>query len=184
MVAHRIVERHRGQHGQLGRGHGAERGQRFARAMMARLAERDDVSSTIATAGTSTASRSPRAGFDNFADMNGAMIAFVPHATNGGALNVGGWALPLRFGPSIELQSGVLIRARPMWRATTTRRGLGLQGGFANPYGIRWGMMPMSAARRTGVRSRSKAISRTTYGRCSRWGHIRCGRRLNHVQRT
>ena len=56
-----------------------------ARAMMARLAEwRDDVSGTITTAGSSTAyTVASNQGFDNFADMNGAMIAFVPHTTNG-----------------------------------------------------------------------------------------------------
>src|ERR1700722_9825250 len=86
-----------------------------ARAMMARLAEwRDDVSGTITTAGTSTAyTVASNQGFDSFADMSGAMIAFVPHTTNGATvtLNVDGLgAKPMRFGPSLELQSGVLIQ--------------------------------------------------------------------------
>src|ERR1700694_5255614 len=86
-----------------------------ARAMMARLAEwRDDVSGTIATAGTSTAyTVASNQGFDNFADMNGAMMAFVPHVTNGinPSRNVDGLgAKPLAFGPSFQLQSGVLIQ--------------------------------------------------------------------------
>ncbi len=72
-----------------------------ARAMMARLAEwRDDVSGTIATAGTSAAyTVASNQGFDNFADMNGAMIAFVRHATSAATvtLNVDGLgAKPLR----------------------------------------------------------------------------------------
>ena len=89
-----------------------------ARAMMARLAEwRDDVSGTITTGGTSTAyTLASNQGFDNFADLNGAMIAFVPHATNGATvtLNVDGLgAKPLRFGPNVELPSGVLIQGTP-----------------------------------------------------------------------
>src|SRR5882672_7233502 len=83
-----------------------------ARAMMARLAEwRDDVSGTITTGGTSTAyTVASYQVFDNFPDLNGAMIAFVPHATNGATvtLNVDGLgAKPPRIGPNLELQSGV-----------------------------------------------------------------------------
>ena len=89
-----------------------------ARAMMARLAEwHDDVSGTIATAGTASAyTLASNQGFDNFADMNGAMIAFVPHITNAATvtLNADGLgAKPLRFGPGLELQSGVLIQGTP-----------------------------------------------------------------------
>ena len=74
-----------------------------ARAMMARLAEwRDDVSGTITTGGTATAyTLASNQVFDNFPDMNGAMIAFVPHTTNGATvtLNVDGLgAKPLRYG--------------------------------------------------------------------------------------
>src|SRR6201988_3889823 len=56
-----------------------------ARAMMARLAEwRDDISGTITTAGSATAyTVASNQGFDNFPDMNGAMLAFVPHVTCG-----------------------------------------------------------------------------------------------------
>ena len=101
----------------------------FARAMMARLAEwRDDISGTITTAGTSTAyTVASNQGFDNFADMNGAMIAFVPHTTSGATvtLNVDGLgAKPLRSAPSLELQSGVLIQGTPCaWRPTIIRMG-------------------------------------------------------------
>ena len=54
-----------------------------ARAMMARLAEwRDDISGTIATAGTSTAyTVASNQGFDSLAHLGGAMIAFVPPET-------------------------------------------------------------------------------------------------------
>src|SRR5262245_41889034 len=81
-----------------------------ARAMMARLAEwRDDVSGIIATAGTSTAyTVASNQGFDNFADLAGAMIAFVPHTGNGATVTLdvdGLGAKPLRFGPGLELPS-------------------------------------------------------------------------------
>jgi microcystin-dependent protein len=144
-----------------------------ARAMMARLAEwRDDVSGTITTAGTSTAyTVASNQGFDNFADMNGAMIAFVPHATNGATvtLNADGLgAKPLRFGPSLELQSGVLIQGTPYVVSYNNADGaFYLQGGFANPYGIPLGgMMPYigaSAPNSAFVLPFGQAISRTTY---------------------
>jgi microcystin-dependent protein len=144
-----------------------------ARAMMARLAEwRDDVSGTIATAGTSTAyTVASNQVFDNFADMNGGMIAFVPHTTNGATvtLNVDGLgAKPLRFGPNLELQSGVLIQGTPYVASYNNSDGAWyLQGGFANPYGIPLGgMMPYigsSAPNSTFVLPFGQAISRTTY---------------------
>jgi hypothetical protein len=144
-----------------------------ARAMMARLAEwRDDVSGTIATAGTSTAyTVASNQGFDNFADMNSAMIAFVPHTTNGATvtLNVDGLGgKPLRFGPNLELQSGVLIQGTPYVASYNNSDGAWyLQGGFANPYGIPLGgMMPYigaSAPNSAFVLPFGQAISRTTY---------------------
>jgi microcystin-dependent protein len=144
-----------------------------ARAMMARLAEwRDDVSGTITTAGSSTAyTVASNQGFDNFADLNGAMIALVPHTTNGATvtLNVDGLgAKPLRFGPSLELQSGVLIQGTPYAVSYNNSDGaFYLQGGFANPYGIPLGgMMPYigaSAPNSAFVLPFGQAISRTTY---------------------
>ena len=141
--------------------------------MMARLAEwRDDVSATIATAGTSTAyTLASNQGFDNFADMSGAMIAFVPHATNGATvtLNVDGLgAKPLRFGPNLELQSGVMIQGTPYVVSYNNSDGaFYLQGGFANPYGIPLGgLMPYigaSAPSSAFVLPYGQAISRTTY---------------------
>src|SRR6202163_1879558 len=89
-----------------------------ARAMMARLAEwRDDVSGTITTAGTSSAyTVASNQGFDNLADMNGAMIAFVPHTTNGATvtLNVDGLGTkPLRTAPGVEVLAGMLVQGTP-----------------------------------------------------------------------
>jgi microcystin-dependent protein len=144
-----------------------------ARAMMARLAEwRDDVSGTITTAGSSTAyTVASNQGFDNFADMNGAMIAFVPHVTNGVTVTLNVDALgakPLRFGPSLELQSGVLIQGTPYVASYNNTDGaFYLQGGFANPYGIPLGgMMPYigsSAPNSAFALPYGQAISRTTY---------------------
>jgi microcystin-dependent protein len=144
-----------------------------ARAMMARLAEwRDDVSGTITTAGSSTAyTVASNQGFDNFADMNGAMITFVPHTTNGATvtLNVDGLgAKPLRFGPSLELQSGVLIQGTPYAVSYNNSDGaFYLQGGFANPYGIPLGgLLPYtgpSAPNSAFVLPFGQAISRTAY---------------------
>jgi microcystin-dependent protein len=146
-----------------------------ARAMMARLAEwRDDVSGTIATAGISTAyTVASNQGFDNFADMNGAMIAFAPHTTNGPTvtLNVDGLgARPLRFGPgpTLELQSGVLIAGTPYVASYNNTDGSWyLQGGFANPYGIPLGgVLPYTgpfAPNSAFVFPSGQFISRTTY---------------------
>src|SRR5205085_1052117 len=76
-----------------------------ARAVMAAAAKyRDDIAGAITTGGTSTAyTVSSYQTFDTLAHLDGAMIAFTPHATNGATatLNVDGLgAKPLRFSPS------------------------------------------------------------------------------------
>jgi microcystin-dependent protein len=144
-----------------------------ARAMMARLAEwRDDVSGTVTTAGASTAyTVASNQGFDNFADMNGAMIAFVPHTTNGATvtLNVDGLGgKPLRFGPNLELQSGVLVQGTPYVATYNNSDGaFYLQGLPANPYGIPiGGLLPYIASPAPNsafVLPYGQAISRATY---------------------
>jgi microcystin-dependent protein len=144
-----------------------------ARAMMARLAEwRDDVSGTIVTAGTSTAyTVASNQGFDNFADMNGAMIAFVPHTTNGATvqLNVDGLGLkPLRFGPNLELQSGVLIQGTPYVVSYNNSDGAWyLQGFVGNPYNVPiGGLIPFTGStppNSSFILPAGQAISRTTY---------------------
>jgi microcystin-dependent protein len=144
-----------------------------ARAMMARLAEwRDDISGTIATAGTSTAyTVASNQGFDTFADLNGAMIAFVPHTTNGATvtLNVDGLGTkPLRYGPSLELQSGVLIQGTPYVASYNNVDGaFYLQGRFADPYGVPLGgLLPYIGATAPNTAfaiPTGQAISRTAY---------------------
>lgn len=85
-----------------------------ARAEMAREAEwRDDISGTITTGGTSTAyTLTSNQVFNSLANMNGAMVAFIPNVTSGGTatLNVDGLgAKALRTSPGVELQNGALI---------------------------------------------------------------------------
>lgn len=144
-----------------------------ARAMMARTAEfRDDISGTITSTGSSTAYVvASNQGFSSLATMNGAMIAFIPHATNGATvtLNVDGLgAKALRLSPSVELQSGVLILGTP-YVATFVNADSAwyLQGAMGNPYGIPLGgMMPYigsTAPNSAFVIPIGQAISRTTY---------------------
>src|SRR5262249_41282556 len=144
-----------------------------ARAMMARTAEwRDDVSGTITTGGTSTAyTVTSNQGFDTLAHLNGAMIAFVPHATCGATatLNVDGLgAKPLRTSPGIELQSGMLIQGTP-YVATYNNSDAAfyLRGFYALPYAIPvGGVLPYvgsSAPNSSFALPFGQAVSRTTY---------------------
>lgn len=89
-----------------------------ARAAMAALAKwRDDVGGAIVTTGTSTAyAVSSYEVFNSLANMSGKLIAFTPHATNGGTttLNVDGLgAKALRSAPNVELPAGVLVAGSP-----------------------------------------------------------------------
>jgi microcystin-dependent protein len=89
-----------------------------ARAMMASTAAfRDDTSGSLATGGTSTAyTLTTNQVFDSLAHLNGKVVAFTPHTTNGATvtLNVDGLgAKPLRPQSGVELQSGVLIQGTP-----------------------------------------------------------------------
>jgi microcystin-dependent protein len=89
-----------------------------ARAMMSAIAKyRDDIAGAITTAGTSTAyTVTSNSGFDTLAHLNGQLIAFTPHTTNGATvtLNVDGLgAKPLRFSPNVEIQSGTIIQGTP-----------------------------------------------------------------------
>lgn len=89
-----------------------------ARAMMAAIAKhRDDIAGAIATTGTSTAyAVACYQQFDTPAHLNGQVVAFTPHATNGATvtLNVDGLgAKPLRSAPNVELAAGVIIQGTP-----------------------------------------------------------------------
>ena len=147
-----------------------------ARAMMARTAEwRDDISGTLTTGGTSTAyTLASNQGFDNFADMNGAMVAFVPHTTNGATvtLNVDGLgaeAAALWPGPR-TVSRACSIQGTP-YVATYNNSDAAwyLQGALPNPYAhppledccsISGATAPTSAFRTLPF---GQAISRATY---------------------
>lgn len=143
------------------------------RAMMASTAAfRDDISGAITTGGTSTAyTVSSYQVFDTLAHMNGQMIAFTPHATNGATvtLNVDGLgAKPLRSSPSVELLAGTLILGTP-YVATYNNSDSAwyLQGFVGNPYNIPLGgLMPYigsTAPNSSFVFPYGQTVSRTTY---------------------
>jgi microcystin-dependent protein len=144
-----------------------------ARAMMAATAKyRDDIAGAIVTGGTSTAyTVSSYQVFDTLAHLNGQMIAFTPHTTNGATvtLNVDTLgAKPLRTAPGVELLAGTIIQGTPY--IATYNNGDGafyLQGFYGSPYLIPlgagidyWGATTpnSSFALATG-----QSISRTTY---------------------
>jgi microcystin-dependent protein len=88
------------------------------RALMASAAGfRDDIAGAIVTGGTSTAyTMATYQVFDSLAHLDGQVVAFTPHATNGATvtLNVDGLgAKPLRAQSGVDLQSGVLIQGTP-----------------------------------------------------------------------
>jgi microcystin-dependent protein len=144
-----------------------------ARAMMARTAEwRDDVSGTLATAGSATAyTVASNQGFDSLAHLAGAMIAFVPHATCGATvtLNVDGLGpKPLRSSPGVELASGLLIQGTPYVATYNSVDGVFyLRGFYALPYAVPiGGLLPYvgaSAPNSSFALPFGQAISRTTY---------------------
>jgi microcystin-dependent protein len=144
-----------------------------ARAMMAATAKyRDDIAGAIVTAGTSTAyTVASFQVFDTLAHLNGQMIAFTPHATNGATvtLNVDSLgAKPLRSAPNVELAAGVIIQGTPYTATYNSADGaFYLQGLFGNPYNIPigagldfWGT---TAPNSSFAFPYGQAISRTTY---------------------
>lgn len=143
------------------------------RAMMASTAAyRDDVAGAITTGGTSTAyTLTTYQVFDSLAHLNGQIVAFTPHATNGATvtLNVDGLgAKPLRSAPSVELPAGVLVQGTPyaaLYNSSNSE--FILYGFFANPYSIPigasvdfWGA---TAPNSSFVLAYGQAVSRTTY---------------------
>jgi hypothetical protein len=81
------------------------------RAMMASIAKyRDDVAGAIVTGGTATAyTVTSSEAFDSLTRLNGQIVAFTPHATNGATVTLNVdllGARPLRSAPSMELLTG------------------------------------------------------------------------------
>jgi microcystin-dependent protein len=144
-----------------------------ARAMMAATAKyRDDIAGAIVTGGTSTAyTVSSYQGFDTLAHLNGQMIAFTPHATNGATvtLNVDTLgAQPLRTAPGVELLAGTIIHGTPSVAVYNSGDGaFYLRGFYGNPYNVPLGSgmdywLP-TAPNSSFVFPIGQAISRTTY---------------------
>jgi microcystin-dependent protein len=145
----------------------------MAGTLAAQSAFPDDVAGAIVTGGTSTAYTvgSYRV-YDTLARMNGALIAFTPHTSNGATvtLSVDGLAAkPLRPSPGVELQSNVLIAGVPYAATYSNSDAVWyLHGLGGNTHGVPLGglldytgsSVPSSAF----VLPRGQALSRTTYG--------------------
>jgi microcystin-dependent protein len=112
------------------------------RAMMASIAKhRDDVAGAIVTGGTATAyTITSYEAFDALTRLNGQIIAFTPHVTNGATvtLNVDSLgARPLRSAPSMELFAGTLIQGTPYVAVyNNSDAAFYLHGFFGNPYNV------------------------------------------------
>jgi microcystin-dependent protein len=151
------------------------------RAMMAATAKyRDDIAGAIITSGTSTAYLlSSFQVFDSLTHLNGQMIAFTPHVTNGATvtLNVDSLgAKPLRSAPNTELLAGTIIQGTPYVATYNNNDGaFYLQGFFGNPYNVPllggmdyWDTV---APNSSFIFPQGQAISRTMYAAAfSRWG--------------
>lgn len=113
-----------------------------ARAMMAATAKyRDDISGAIVTGGTSVAyTVSSYQVFDSLSDLNGQIIAFTPHTTNGATVTLSVDSLgakPLRSAPSTELLAGVLIQGTPYIAVYNhSDQAFYLHGFYGNPYNV------------------------------------------------
>ena len=144
-----------------------------ARAMMAATAKyRDDIAGAIVTTGTSTAyALSSFQVFDTLAHLNGQMIAFTPHVTNGATVTLNVDALgakPLRSAPNTELLAGTIIQGTPYVATYNNTDGaFYLHGFFGNPYNVPllggidyWDTV---APNSSFIFPQGQAISRTTY---------------------
>ncbi|CCE04145.1 putative phage tail Collar Domain [Bradyrhizobium sp. STM 3843] len=144
-----------------------------ARAMMAAMAKyRDDIAGAIVTTGSSTAyALASYQQFDTLAHLNGQIIAFTPHVTNGATvtLNVDSLgAKPLRSGPNTELLAGTLIQGTPYIVVYNNSDGaFYLHGFYGNLYNIPIGASieywAGTAPNSSFAFPYGQAINRTTY---------------------
>jgi microcystin-dependent protein len=141
-------------------------------AMAAAAKHRDDIAGAIVTGGTSTAyTVSSYQVFDSFAHMDGAMIAFTPHATNGATvtLNIDGLgAKPLRSAQGVELLAGTLIQTAPYVALyNSTDAAWYLHGFFGQVYSVPLlgcvDYFGITAPNSSFIFPRGQALSRTTY---------------------
>jgi microcystin-dependent protein len=152
-----------------------------ARAMMAATAKyRDDIAGAIVTGGTSIAyTVSSYEVFDTLAHLNGQMIAFTPHTTNGPTvtLNVDSLgARPLRTSPGAELLAGTIIQGTPYVAVyNNSDAAFYLQGFYGNSYNVPllggmdyWDTI---APNSSFIFPAGQAISRTVFAATfARWG--------------
>jgi microcystin-dependent protein len=131
-----------------------------------------DISGSVVTTGSSTAyAVSSNSVFDSLTNMNGAMLAFVPHATNAGTstINVDGLgAKPLRQSPGVELPAGTIILGTPYVCTYNNSDGAWyLQGFTINPYNVPiGGYLQFSGdtpPNSSFILPAGQAVSRTTY---------------------
>jgi microcystin-dependent protein len=147
-----------------------------ARAMMAAIAKyRDDVTGAIVTTGTSTAyAVNTYQVFQSLSQLNGQVIAFTPHASNGAgtpnvSLNVDGLGpKTIRADPLNELSAGVLVAGTPYAAIYNGASGIFcLQNYYGNPYGVPvGGLLPYvgsTAPNSSFALPYGQTISRTTY---------------------
>jgi microcystin-dependent protein len=144
-----------------------------ARAMMAAIAKhRDDVAGAIVTTGTSTAyAVNTYQVFQSLAQLNGQVLAFTPHATNGATVTLsvdGLGSKPLRSAPSTELPAGTIIQGTPYVALYSNSDGaFYLRGLYGNPYNIPIGscidFFGAVAPNSSFVLAYGQAISRTAY---------------------
>lgn len=144
-----------------------------ARAMMASTAAfRDDIAGAIVTGGTSTAyTIATNQVFDSLAHLNGKVVAFTPHTTNGATVTLncdGLGAKPLRSAPSVELPAGVLVQGTPYVALyNSSDSAFYLSGFYTSPYIVPIGAcidyFGSSAPNSSFVLPYGQAISRTTY---------------------
>jgi microcystin-dependent protein len=153
-----------------------------ARAMMAALAQyRDDMSGVIVTTGTSTAYQVASFSiFDSLAHLNGQVIAFTPHVTNGdGPVTLSVDSLgdkPLRSAPNVDLTAGTLVQGTPYTALYNSVDGaFYLSGFYSSPFNVPflggmdyWDTVAPNSAF---IFPMGQAISRTVYARAfAKWG--------------
>lgn len=142
-----------------------------ARAMMSVIAGwRNDISATNTTAGTSTAYTLTTSEGVNTTPVNGQMLAFIAHATNGATPTLtadGGNTYPLWLNGA-AVPSGTLVAGTPYRIAFNTSNAAWLlEAGYGSPFtiplgGILWSTAP-TAPNSNFVAPSGQCISTTTY---------------------
>jgi microcystin-dependent protein len=119
-----------------------------ARSLMSRVADwRDDISGGIATGGTSSAyTLTTNQGFTSLAEMNNALIAFVPHVTNAVSCTLavnGITGCYVRWAKNTYMPEGVLVAGTPYVATfqSATNEFIVHNNVGANPYTVPLGVL-------------------------------------------